>query len=115
MSDTPPMTQARRLASYAGDNETQGLTSAQVRRYRHKARHDFASRHKPEAKPQRHDLEGLVATWDESMRDPRRVASSDHLERLDAVQVAQRADAPRKFNITWPRVGTARRGRARGE
>jgi hypothetical protein len=102
MSAVPAMTNERRLNSYLLGSGRRVLTPAQHRRIRHKVRHAYASRNPQPRREQRHDLEGLVAHWDEQQRKPK-VPSPDQLERLDAVQERHRADAPRKMNISWPK------------
>jgi len=109
MSETPPMTQVRRLASYCGERSGP-MTPAQTRRYRHKARHDFARRNPSmPRKAQRHDLEGLVATWDESWQKPK-VPAPAQLDRFIAEQVRVKTDAPRGLRVRW-----AKRAGRRGE
>jgi hypothetical protein len=102
------MTQARRQRSYGNRPDrcllVPHLTPAQLRRYRHKARHAYARRDPQPRRAPRHDLAGLVAMWDEQQRKPK-VPSSDQLDRLDAIQ--EQPVRQRKFNISW---GTRRRG-----
>jgi len=95
VTTTPAMTQARRLASYCGEDRSGPMTPAQTRRYRHKARHARAQRERGKA---------VVAS-------PAKVASVEQAqpERMTAEAITASVSAPRTMKLTQAAPGKVKR------
>jgi hypothetical protein len=104
MSETPAMTNERRLNSYLNCGRSV-LTAAQHRRLRHKVRHAYTQRHPAEPRARRHDLEGLTAYWEEANRmgkPPEKVPSDTQQDQLDRITADRLAPTPRHpIRLTW--------------